>query len=154
MKTVMTKRFVPSHYYRELYQKLQWLKQGNRSVEDYFQEMEIAMIRANVEEEREAIMARFLNGLNQEIHDRVEMQHYVELEDMVHMAIKVEQQLKSRGGTGASHSSGPSPRKPSYVKKDEKPAANLNLSQGKTQPATDLKVNPTLPFHEIVTLSF
>ena len=48
MKTVMKRRFVPSHYYRDLYQKLQSLRQGNRSVEDYYQEMEIAMIRENV----------------------------------------------------------------------------------------------------------
>ena len=35
-------------------------------------------------------MARFLNGLNWDIANMVELQH-VELEDMVHMAIKVEQ---------------------------------------------------------------
>ena len=35
-------------------------------------------------------MARFLNGLNQDIANVVELQHYVELEDMVHMEIKVE----------------------------------------------------------------
>jgi hypothetical protein len=29
--------------------------------------MELAMIRANVEEDREATMARFLHGLNREI---------------------------------------------------------------------------------------
>ena len=81
------------------------------------------MTRANVEEDSETTMARFLNGLNQEIRDIVEMQHYVELEDMMHMAIKVEQQLKRRGGTHASDSSGSSPWKPSYAKKDEKPAA-------------------------------
>ena len=64
MKDVMRKRFVPSHYYRELYQKLQSLRQGNRSVEDYYKEMEIAMIMANIEEDREATMARFLVGLH------------------------------------------------------------------------------------------
>ena len=58
MKTVMRRRFVPSHYYRELFNKLQRLSQGNRSVEDYYQEMEVAMIRANIEEDREATMAR------------------------------------------------------------------------------------------------
>jgi hypothetical protein len=42
---------------------------------------------------------------NREIHDKVEMQHYVELEDMVHMAIKVEQQLKRGSGTRAGHNS-------------------------------------------------
>ena len=36
MKIVMRRRFVPSHYYRDLYQKLQGLRQGNRSVEDYY----------------------------------------------------------------------------------------------------------------------
>ena len=59
-------------------------------MDDYHKEMEIAMISANVVEDREATMARFLNGLNQDIANVVELQHYVELEDMVHMAIKVE----------------------------------------------------------------
>ncbi|KAL5540700.1 hypothetical protein UlMin_045815 [Ulmus minor] len=85
MKAIMRKRF------------LQSLRQGLSSVEDYFKEMEIAMIRANVEEDREATMARFLVGLNRDIANVVELQHYVELEDMVHMAIKVEQQLKRKG---------------------------------------------------------
>uniref|UniRef100_A0A2N9FKL4 Retrotransposon gag domain-containing protein n=1 Tax=Fagus sylvatica TaxID=28930 RepID=A0A2N9FKL4_FAGSY len=110
MKVVMRKRFIPSYYYRELYKKLQGLRQGSRSVEDYYKEMEIAMIRANVEEDREATMARFLLGLNREIHDKVEMQHYVELEDMVHMAIKVEQQLK-RGSGNTGHIASQCPNK-------------------------------------------
>ena len=41
------------------------------------------MIWANVEEDRKATMARFLNGLNQDIANVVELQHYVELEGMV-----------------------------------------------------------------------
>jgi len=49
-----------------------------------------------MEEDREAIMARFLNGLNRDIANVVELQHYVELEDMVHIAIKVEWQLKKK----------------------------------------------------------
>ncbi|RVX10156.1 Transposon Ty3-G Gag-Pol polyprotein [Vitis vinifera] len=97
MKATMMRRFVPSHYYKDLYQKLQSLTQGYRSVDDYHKEMEIVMIRANVEEDREATMAGFLNGLNRDIANVVELQHYVELEDMVHMAIKVERQLKRKG---------------------------------------------------------
>ncbi|XP_035542985.1 uncharacterized protein LOC118346088, partial [Juglans regia] len=97
MKMLMRKRFVPSHYYRRLYQKLQRLIQGSKSVDEYYKEMEVAMIRANVEEDREATMARFLHGLNREIADIVEMQHYVELTDMVHQAIKVEEQFKRKG---------------------------------------------------------
>ena len=90
LKTVMRKHFVPSHYYRELYQKLQNLRQGSRSVDDYFKDMEMAMSRLNVEEDREATMARFLAGLNREVAHTVELYHYVELKDIVHMAIKIE----------------------------------------------------------------
>jgi hypothetical protein len=90
MKAIMRRRFVPSHYYRELYQKLQSLPQGYKSMDDYYKEMEITMIRANVEEDREATMARFFNGLNRDIANMVE------LEDMVHMAMKVERQLKGK----------------------------------------------------------
>ena len=48
MKRVMRKRFVPTYYYRELYNKLQNLRQGNRGVEEYYKEMEVAMARANI----------------------------------------------------------------------------------------------------------
>ncbi|GKV47171.1 hypothetical protein SLEP1_g54089 [Rubroshorea leprosula] len=44
-------------------------------------------------------MARFLHGLNHDIANVVELQHYVELEDMVHMAKKVEWQLKRKRAT-------------------------------------------------------
>ncbi|KAL4346499.1 hypothetical protein GQ457_17G008620 [Hibiscus cannabinus] len=104
MKRIMRRRFVPSHYHRDLFQKLQGLKQGSRSVEDYFKEMEMAMMCANIVEDREAMMARFLNGLNTDIANVVELQHYVELDEMVHVEIKVERQQRrkttsSRGNT-------------------------------------------------------
>lgn len=54
------------------------------------------MIQANVEEHREATMARFLQGLNHEIADTVELQQYVELSDMVYQAITGEGQLKQK----------------------------------------------------------
>ena len=79
------------------------------------------MIRVNVEEDREATMARLLNGLNWEIADKVELQHYVEIEEMVHKTVKIEQQLKRRGNTHAAPSSSSTPWKPSYVKQDERP---------------------------------
>ena len=51
MKDVMRARFVPTYYNRDLFKKLQLLKQGTKSVEEYYKEMEIAMIRANVTED-------------------------------------------------------------------------------------------------------
>lgn len=55
------------------------------------------MIQKNMEKDKEAIMTRFLNGLNREITNIVKLHHYIELKDMVHMAMKVKCQLKKEG---------------------------------------------------------
>jgi len=57
------------------------------SVEGYYKNMEIAMIRVNIEEDREATMARFIGGLTKEITYVVELQHYVETKDLLHKEI-------------------------------------------------------------------
>ena len=93
----MRKRFVPKHFHRELVQKLQVLRQGSRSVDDYYKEMEMIMTRADIEEDVETTMAHFLASLNNEIADRVDLQQYGDLEEMVHIAVKVEKQLQGRG---------------------------------------------------------
>ena len=51
MKRVMRKRFVSTYYYQELYNKLQNMRQGNRSVEEFYKVMKVAMVRANIEED-------------------------------------------------------------------------------------------------------
>jgi len=76
MKRIMRERFVPPHYVREMHNKLQRLYQGSVSVDDYYKEMEISLIRANIEESNETTMARFLNGLNRVIQDVVELQQH------------------------------------------------------------------------------
>jgi hypothetical protein len=93
MKVLMRRRFVPNHYYRDLYMKLQSLNQGSKSVNEYYKEMEITMIRTNIIKDREATMASFLNGPDMEIANVVELQHYMELEDMVHMTTNGERQI-------------------------------------------------------------
>ena len=76
MKSIMKRRFVPEHFTRTLYTCLQQLRQGNSSVEEYYKEMEILLIRTGVEEPEEATMARFMHGLKSEVRDRVDMVEY------------------------------------------------------------------------------
>ena len=45
-------RWVPPYYQRELLQKLQRLRQGKNSVEEYYQELQTGMIRCGIVEER------------------------------------------------------------------------------------------------------
>ena len=104
MKTIMKKRFVPSYYTRDLHRWLQSMKQGSMSVDEYYKEMEMLMIRADLKEEGETLMSCFLAGLNTEISEIVELQHCLEIDDLVEKAIKVERQLKSRKARGYSSS--------------------------------------------------
>ncbi|CAL1394411.1 unnamed protein product [Linum trigynum] len=94
LRGLMRERFVPGYDQRELHETLQGLRQGSRSVEEYFREFELLMMRADVREDREATIARFLYGLNRELRQEVELRAFIELEEVVHLAVKVERQLK------------------------------------------------------------
>jgi hypothetical protein len=56
--------------------------------------MEKAMIRANVYEDEEQTIARFIAGLHRNIQRIVEFQPYQSLIDLVHQATKAERQLQ------------------------------------------------------------
>jgi len=94
MKREMRIRFVPKHYRCDVFDKLQNLKQGSLFVEEYYKEMEKAMIRANVYEDEEQTIAHFMAGLHRNIQRIVEFQPYRHLIDLVHQATKVERQLQ------------------------------------------------------------
>ena len=54
------------------------------------------MIKANIEEDLEVTMVRFIDGLNKEITNVVELYHYVEMEDMVSIDMKMKKQQKHK----------------------------------------------------------
>ena len=56
----MRTRWVPPYYQRELLQKLQRLRQGKNSVEEYYQELQTGMIRCGIVEDNEAMLACFM----------------------------------------------------------------------------------------------
>ncbi|XP_010468759.1 PREDICTED: uncharacterized protein LOC104748876 [Camelina sativa] len=96
LKAVMRRRFVPSYYHRDLHQRLRNLVQGSKTVEENFKEMETLLLRGDVHEDGEAMMSRFMGGFNREIQDRLETQHYVEIEEMLHKAVMFKQQIKRK----------------------------------------------------------
>ena len=62
-------------------------------VEEYRQKIEWYILRVGIDEEEDLTIARFLSGLNYNIRDRVELLPYQNLNELVQMCIKVEQQL-------------------------------------------------------------
>ncbi|WZY88491.1 hypothetical protein YC2023_045226 [Brassica napus] len=75
--------------------------------------METLMLKADLEEEVEATMARFQGGLNRDIQDRLELQEYEDMDELLHKAILIEQQNKRKSSTRSSYTPA---SKPAYSK--------------------------------------
>jgi hypothetical protein len=90
----MRARFVPSYYACDLINKLQQLKQGSKSVEEYYQELQIGMLRCNLVEREDAAMARFLACSNREIQDILKYKDYANITYLFHFACKAEREVQ------------------------------------------------------------
>jgi len=74
--------------------KLQRLSHGSMSVEEYKQQMELLLLRAGLREEERTRIAWYLSGVNMEVRDKVELLPYRDLDELVQLCIRLEQQLK------------------------------------------------------------
>jgi hypothetical protein len=62
LKRIKHARFVPSYYAHNLLHKLQQLKQGTKSIEEYYQEFQMGMIRCGLEKKIEdGAIARYFS---------------------------------------------------------------------------------------------
>jgi len=62
-------------------------------VEEYRRKIELYMMRAGIRESEDTTITRFLSGLSLQIRDKVELLPYQDLNDLVQLCIKVEQQI-------------------------------------------------------------
>ncbi|KAK1668156.1 hypothetical protein QYE76_056315 [Lolium multiflorum] len=93
MKAAMQDRFVPTNYLRTIYDKLTLLRQGVKTIDEYFMEMEMIMQRGRVRESLEMTMQRFLHGLKYDIKGIVRYQSYTTMNGLLHHAREAEAQL-------------------------------------------------------------
>ncbi|KAK1631605.1 hypothetical protein QYE76_005920 [Lolium multiflorum] len=140
MKEAMTSRFVPTNYLRNIYDKLTLLRQGVKTMDEYYMEMEMLMQRGRVRESLEMTMQRFLNGLKYDIKGIVRHYSYTNMNQLLHHAREAESQLadeakiKGRATGGgrftprAAPSSAPAPstRSAPYSTPPSKPVSNVS----------------------------
>jgi hypothetical protein len=65
-------------------------------VEEYYQELQIGMLRCNLEEKEDAIVARFVASSNREIQDILEYKDYANITHLFHFACKAEREVQGR----------------------------------------------------------
>jgi len=149
LRGALRRRHIPSYYNRELMDKLQRLQQKNMSVEEYRQKMELYMMRASIREEEITTIARFLSGLNFEIRDKVELLPYQDLNHLVQLCIKVEQQNLRKA---SSQRVGSYPN--SYPKRDFKREGSTSKEQPKETTKPLVKDTSTPPIRARDTKCF
>ena len=86
-------RFVPRHYKCSLFEKLTGLRQGMKSIDEYHKDMETIMIHADVHENEEQTMARFLAGMNHAVKRIVNHHPYNDMIELLHQAREAERQV-------------------------------------------------------------
>lgn len=75
-------------------QEVRNLTLGSNNADEYYKKLELAIIWANIDEDKETTMDRFLHGLNRVIAGAVSSHYYEDLDDVIQYALKVEQQFK------------------------------------------------------------
>jgi hypothetical protein len=111
MKKNMRSAFLPYNYTQTLYQRLQNLKQGNRSVDDYTTEFYQLVSRDAIAEDEESLVARYIGGLQIQFQDVLNIFDVLSVSDAHQRAVQLEKQLVRRntgglnfGGSGANTS--------------------------------------------------
>ncbi|XP_051147531.1 uncharacterized protein LOC127262761 [Andrographis paniculata] len=125
---VMRAKFVTSSYTQELHVRLQSMKQGNRTVDEFYKDLEVTLLRADVRESQQATVARILTGLNRDIADKVGLYRFDDIDELVERAITIEKQLKRKG---KQKTFGTKPFIPNYTKKDNKTQVAQGFGKGK-----------------------
>ncbi|KAK1687230.1 hypothetical protein QYE76_048078 [Lolium multiflorum] len=139
MKEAMNSRFVPTNYLRTKFDKLTLLRQGVKTVDEYYMEMEMLMQRGRV------------NGLKYDIKGIVRHYSYTNMNQLLHHAREAESQLadeaKVKGramGAGRFTPRAPPPAAPApltrsapYSTTPSKPVSNLSNAKKSESAAND-----------------
>ena len=75
---------------------MQTLKQGDKGVEEYYQELLIGLARCGILEDDEESSARFFGGLNRDIQNILDYKDWTRFSQLYHLALKAEREVQGR----------------------------------------------------------
>jgi hypothetical protein len=96
LKVAMCDRFVRPSHHRDLRKKMQRLEQGNKSVMDYYGELQKGLMRYSIIEENEDSICRFYLGLNRENQDIIDYKEFNTVNQLFQFAMLAEKELQGR----------------------------------------------------------
>jgi hypothetical protein len=72
----MRDRFIPPSYHRDLHKSLMCLEQGDKSVQDYYGDLQKGLMRCGIVEGTKDSICRFYSGLWCDIQDIVDYKEF------------------------------------------------------------------------------
>jgi len=94
MRKALKKKYLLDHYRQDAFLKFHNFRQNDLSVEEYTAEFDHSMMRCDIVEPEEQMVARYLGGLRLKISNIVKLQPYWTYNDGCKLTLKVEKQLK------------------------------------------------------------
>eukprot|EP00268_Persea_americana_P043447 TRINITY_DN43680_c1_g1_i1.p1 TRINITY_DN43680_c1_g1~~TRINITY_DN43680_c1_g1_i1.p1 ORF type:complete len:213 (+),score=30.45 TRINITY_DN43680_c1_g1_i1:507-1145(+) len=131
MKKYMHSMFLPYNFQRTLYQRLQNLRQGTRTVEDYTTQFYQLVARNEIQELEDQLVARYIGGLRVQIQDTVNLFDPVSVSAAHQRALQVEKQLMRRSNSGVAGNPGSSN------------SGGVHRSSSRINPGQQASSNPT-----------
>jgi hypothetical protein len=102
LKVAMRDRFVPPSYHRDLRKSWMCLEQGDKSVQDYYGELQKGLMHCGIVEGTEDSICRFYSGLQHDIQDIVDYKEFNTLNQLFQLDMFAEKELQGRALQGTS----------------------------------------------------
>ncbi|KAJ0735706.1 putative nucleotidyltransferase, Ribonuclease H [Helianthus annuus] len=99
MKKCLRSNFLPHNFQRLMYQRLQNLKQGAKSVDDYTTEFYQLIARNDIQEPEEQLVSRYIGGLRVQIMEDVNLFDPLTIPEAHQRALAFEKQNRRVGGS-------------------------------------------------------
>ncbi|XP_022001881.1 uncharacterized protein LOC110899297 [Helianthus annuus] len=99
MKKCLRSNFLPHNFQRLMYQRLQNLKQGAKSVDDYTTEFYQLIARNDIQEPEEQLVSRYIGGLRVQIMESVNLFDLLTIPEAHQRALAFEKQNRRVGGS-------------------------------------------------------
>ncbi|XP_026459609.1 uncharacterized protein LOC113360070 [Papaver somniferum] len=103
LEKCMRSAFFPFNYTRELYIRLQNLRQGFRSIDEYTKEFYDLVTRSGIADTDDQLVSRYIGGLRETFQDTLNMFDYFSVSEVHQRALRLEKQLSRksiRAGVG------------------------------------------------------
>ncbi|KAL5774198.1 hypothetical protein ACOSP7_011755 [Xanthoceras sorbifolium] len=92
--------FLPHNFQRLMYQKLQNLRQGLRTVDDYITEFYQLIVRNDIQETQDQLVSRYCGGLRAQIMEVVNLFDPITVSEAHQRALQIEKSVSRRGVGG------------------------------------------------------